>query len=880
MRKIGAFLSFVFVFTMILFATSCSGKKDFKIMFTDYDGTVLYTEQVNKGDMPSYPLAEPTRKADEDYTYTFSEWWPTIEKATEDKIYQAYYKKTLKQEYTITFKNYDGKVLETQTVKEGNVPTYQGTTPEKPHDEYNRYLFNDWNPSITKVTGNATYTATYTSCALDKYLVTFAYEDNTLIKAYQVASGDMAYYDGDEPTMENSDESKYKFIGWNPKLSIVTEDVIYTAQFMAEPLDYTVIINTDGGERLSGDMVNTFKTDKLEANQFYYDIVKDNYKFAGWAYGDIMLFDENGNTLVDLDEIEFKSNISITAKYKEEAYIDITYVAYNGVNNQILDYYKTLPSKYGSGDTSSFYKWNSIAYIDSYIRTDYSSYCRFDGWYEDGVLISENQRLDYYLFEEDVQLECRFTVKAYSLEVKSNNNESGEIMVKNYSDWCDSYKDTYYYGEKIIVVAKTLSSRKFLGWYDAWGTNVSKDEYLVVEVGESYKLTAKWDYFEIKYQCAPGTENENNPTYYTSSTPNIILAEPTRYPFGLSFVKWVDDYYHEITEIDTSELENLTIGAIFEKDPDFNFDLTRPNTVVDAIIPSKGITEIDANAFSDCLNLKSVLIPLSINIVGKNAFLGCNQLAKVYYDGKIEDWLNISFGNEYSNPMYYATEFYLLDANGTVTYNNKKYSLLNAITITNTKSVGNYQFVGFNGLTSITLDENIQSFGKGVFIDSSISSLYYNGTLEDWCGITFESLTSNPMIVSNNIYFFDEDGTVTHDENKYSVIETLTLPENLVTVNAYAFAGCKSIKTLILNENLKTISDSAFYSCTSLEKVTFNVRLSIIGKEAFAECSSLTVLDHSKHVKSLWKWMSLGEDWNRNVPATKIIFSDGSISLE
>ncbi len=233
MRKIGAFLSFVFVFAMILFATSCSGKKDFKIMFTDYDGTVLYTEQVNKGDMPSYPLAEPTRKADEDYTYTFSEWWPTIEKATEDKIYQAYYKKTLKQEYTITFKNYDGEVLETQTVKEGNIPTYRGTTPEKPHDEYNRYLFNDWNPSITKVTGNATYTATYTPCALDKYLVTFAYEDNTLIKAYQVASGDMAYYDGDEPTMENSDESKYKFIGWNPKLSIVTEDVIYTAQFMA-----------------------------------------------------------------------------------------------------------------------------------------------------------------------------------------------------------------------------------------------------------------------------------------------------------------------------------------------------------------------------------------------------------------------------------------------------------------------------------------------------------------------------------------------------------------------------------------------------------------------------------------------------------------------
>lgn len=44
--------------------------------------------------------------------------------------------------YTITWKNYDGRVLEIDTdVASGTIPTYDGTTPTREDDEENFFYF-------------------------------------------------------------------------------------------------------------------------------------------------------------------------------------------------------------------------------------------------------------------------------------------------------------------------------------------------------------------------------------------------------------------------------------------------------------------------------------------------------------------------------------------------------------------------------------------------------------------------------------------------------------------------------------------------------------------------------------------------------------------
>ncbi len=64
--------------------------------------------------------------------------------------------------FTITWKDYDGTVLETDTdVAYGTTPTYDGETPKRDNAGNIKYTFNGWTPAIDIVKGAATYTATY-----------------------------------------------------------------------------------------------------------------------------------------------------------------------------------------------------------------------------------------------------------------------------------------------------------------------------------------------------------------------------------------------------------------------------------------------------------------------------------------------------------------------------------------------------------------------------------------------------------------------------------------------------------------------------------------------------------------------------------------------
>ena len=78
---------------------------------------------------------------------------------TEDMILTAQYTII---EYEITFKNYDGTVLQTSTIACGTKPTYGGETPTREQDEMYEYEFAGWTPTIKEADGNQIYTATYT----------------------------------------------------------------------------------------------------------------------------------------------------------------------------------------------------------------------------------------------------------------------------------------------------------------------------------------------------------------------------------------------------------------------------------------------------------------------------------------------------------------------------------------------------------------------------------------------------------------------------------------------------------------------------------------------------------------------------------------------
>lgn len=138
----------------------------FTITWKDYDGAVLEVdENVIYGNTPTYDGTSLTREATAQYTYTFSGWSPVVVSVTADATYTANYDTTLNT-FRITWKNYDGTVLETdEAVPYGATPTYDGAAPTKELYGSHTYSFSGWSPVVEPANGETIYVAQYTANA-------------------------------------------------------------------------------------------------------------------------------------------------------------------------------------------------------------------------------------------------------------------------------------------------------------------------------------------------------------------------------------------------------------------------------------------------------------------------------------------------------------------------------------------------------------------------------------------------------------------------------------------------------------------------------------------------------------------------------------------
>ena len=189
--------------------------------------TTLQTSEVAYGVKPSYTGITPTKVSTDKYSYTFKCWSPAITSVTGAATYTAVFDSTLRG-YVVTFKN-GTMTLQTSDVAYGTKPSYAGSTPTKTSTDKYSYTFMGWNPTITSVTGAATYTAVFDS-TLRKYTITFK-NGTTTLQTSDVAYGTKPSYTGSTPTKKATNKYTYKFKGWNPAVAAVTKAATYQAVF-------------------------------------------------------------------------------------------------------------------------------------------------------------------------------------------------------------------------------------------------------------------------------------------------------------------------------------------------------------------------------------------------------------------------------------------------------------------------------------------------------------------------------------------------------------------------------------------------------------------------------------------------------------------------
>ena len=262
-------------------ATFTETVNKYTIQFVNEDGTVLQSSEIAYGEMPKYTGASPTKAATAQYSYSFNSWDAEIVAVTGDATYTATFSETVNQ-YTIQFVNEDGTVLQSSEIAYGEMPAYTGETPTKAATAQYSYSFNGWDAEIVAVTGDATYTATFSE-TVNQYTIQFVNEDGTVLQSSEIAYGEMPKYTGETPTKAATAQYSYSFSGWDTEIVAVTGDATYTATFSETVNKYTInFVNEDGTVLQStqiayGEMPKyTGETPTKAATAQY------SYSFSGW----------------------------------------------------------------------------------------------------------------------------------------------------------------------------------------------------------------------------------------------------------------------------------------------------------------------------------------------------------------------------------------------------------------------------------------------------------------------------------------------------------------------------------------------------------------------------------------------------------------------
>ena len=266
-------------------------------IFYNYDGSKLFEFYYEKGSDIVYNGPTPTRESDyngeEELPWTFIGWDKSLENIQEPTIFTAQYKG---KDYGVTFLNYDGTLLDAGLVEIYHDAVYSGETPVKEGEGGVEWTFVGWDNPLTNITSDTVFTAQFTT--ENGVQVTFKDYNDVILQTKYIVRGEDAVYTGVVPTRNDvigaGQIVRYTFNGWNKPLTNITEDTVFTAQYLTTSY-YQVRFLSDDSEVLystyveNGDDMPTYPYDEPTKEDVLEGGSLTRYTFTGWSGPDIIV---------------------------------------------------------------------------------------------------------------------------------------------------------------------------------------------------------------------------------------------------------------------------------------------------------------------------------------------------------------------------------------------------------------------------------------------------------------------------------------------------------------------------------------------------------------------------------------------------------------